>query len=282
MRFVPLWSWVLLVCISCPCPILYAQKKQNNQNNQRDERRENERVADAEKNLKQAQNHKNDADKALRLAARNVQAANAAVQSARVKLNDVHDQVADKLADSLGIDQAVAKWKQAKSKLEEISRPIVTALHATEPWKTAKAQADKAHAQREKLLDDVDVDDKDRAAQLKTLESMERKPSELEQQAIAADAKGKKALAEVEATYEAAQKIRKSISEDKIAADPQVVRATKDVNEAESKLKNATKELASARSEQLKQLQKVNEASQSLAKAKMADAADSNRPKKKG
>jgi hypothetical protein len=262
-----------------PADIALAQR---NNRERLDEQRENQRVAQAEKALQQAKKELGESQKALQAQVKEAVASSQLVILAKKRQREAEENAEDRLGESLGIGQAAQAVKSARKQLEQVSKPILDQLHASPTWKEAQSAAEKAKITQQDLLADTELDDAQRNRQLKSLVEVLEKPADLDRQAILADSEGKKLSEQVDTLQAKLDKIRKSISPDKVSADKEVVQAKQGLAKAEEHERSMGKEVGKLRSLALKAQKEVALATQSLAKARAADAADPNRPKPKG
>jgi colicin import membrane protein len=269
---------VLIACFLQAAMVRTGTAQKNSRSRQQDERRENQRVAQAEKHLKQVQKELADARKQLREHSQAALAAAEAAQAAKTKLNAAKEAAEDRLAESLGIGSALENLKAARARLKAIAEPIVQSLHRSDAWQKTRSAADQALTERDRIEEDLALSDQQRTAQLQQLRELIQKPYELELEAVAADAEGKRASDAVEAASEAVNKIRRAISPEKVAQDAQVRSAGEALKQAEAEQQAAAKRLAATRTAASKVQAQLLTAQSSLAQARRADAADPNRP----
>ena len=256
----------------------YSQK---NNRNQSAERRENQRVQQAQQHLKQAQKELADAQKQLRERLQSYRIAAKATESAKTKQLETKEAAEDRLADSLGIASAIEKLQAAREQLKTLSIPIIERLHSTRQWQQAKMEADQATAELDRTEEDLELSEANRLAKLKQLRATIRKPYDLELAAVAADPDGKRASDAVNAATDVVHQKRKAISPEKVMNDPKVLQATQELTKAEAQHQSAMKALAASRATAMKAQNQLLTAQTNLTQARRADAADSNRPKKK-
>jgi predicted RNase H-like nuclease len=217
----------------------------------------------------------------LKEESKKLQVAAGAVQQAQSELRKARDSAEEQLGESLGLGQAHKRLKAARQQLDTISAPILKELSGTSAWKTAKQQSLAAELEIEKLQADIEISESERAAKLKQQTAIMRRVDGLEKQAVIENADGKRASDNLKAAYAAVEKIRKSLSQEKIDADPQVKQAADNLDKLLRAKLSAEKQFNTERAEAIKQYQQTLQAAQALSKARAADAADSNKPKKK-
>lgn len=250
---------------------------QKNNRNKQDEKRENERVADAQKEVREQQKDLSDAEQKLREAVRSSTSQVANLARAREQLRQTREQTADRLAKSMGIEAALERLKLAKMKLVEFKTPVIEKLHRSKEWVAATDAADKAQSEIDKLREDIELSDDDRKQKLDRLTKLVLRPDELDRQAVVETAEGKLLTDQVEAALAAIEKIRRAIPDEKVDADPAVVQAKKTLEKSEQELKKLTQNVSAQRNSVQKAQQQLQQSRQKLQQAQAADARDKNR-----
>ena len=252
----------------------YAQK---NARNQQDEKRENQRVADAQKQVREHQNDANEAEQKLRSLMRSSGGLEAKLAQARGELRETRERVADRMAKSMGIETALAHLKDIKAQLAAYSQPILEKLHQSSTWMEAKQAADEAKQQADAVREDITLTDEVRTAKIKELAPKIVKPSDLDRQTILDTPEGKRLADELTAALAAIEKIRKAIPDEKVDADPTVVQVKKSIEKAEQELKKHSQSVLAERESVQKAQQRLVQSRQKLQQAQAADARDRNR-----
>lgn len=248
---------------------------------QQDERRENERVAKAERALTEIKKELSAIQKELRSEMGNLEKAKSALPLLKKKSRDAREEAEDRLGVKLGIPEALAKVRQAGTALEEIAVVIRERLHKSPTWIHAKDAADQAKKARELLLDDIEnvgnnIDDK-----LKDLAVVMHKPLELENEAIAKDSIAIEATKQLSVVQLELEKKRKLLPSGEVEKDRKVLQSVVEIEKKEKEIDSIETKLRKVGNEANKIQRRFVDAQVSLQKAKAADAADSNRPKKK-
>lgn len=261
------------LCLVVTAPA-WAQK---NNRNQQDEKRENQRVANAQKEVRSQQGELNEAEQKLRSAMRSSNGLEATVAKAREHLRETRERVADQMAKSMGIEAALARVKDTKAELAKYAKPIVDELHKSEVWRSAKKAADDAKASVEKLREDLQLSAEDRQAKLDDLTKLMLRPSELDKQAVLDTSEGKRLDERVRDALAGVEKIRRAIPDEKVAADPAVVEAEKAIDKVEAEVKKHLQSVVAERGRVQKAQQQLLQSRQKLQQAQAADARDRNR-----
>ena len=261
----------LVVVISVPA---LAQK---NARNKQDERRENQRVADAQKSVREHQAELQQAEQKLKSLLRTSATLELHLNKARSQWREKREQVADEMAKSMGIDAALSRLKQAKAELAEYSQPIHDALHQKQEWIAAKKSADQAKSEIETLREEIGLGEDERNSKLNALTDLVLKPGELDRQAILDSEKGKSLSEKVDDAQAAVGKIRRAIPDEKVDANPAVVQAKKAIDQAEQELKKHAQSQSVARGGVQKAQVQLNQSRLKLQQAQAADARDKNR-----
>jgi hypothetical protein len=263
--------------LAVSCLSISSAWAQKNARNQADERRENQRVADAERRLRQDQNELQSAQRELQSLLRASGPLNMKLAQARNHWRETRDMVADKLAENMGIEAALERLKKAKANLSTFSKPILDQLHATGDWQAAKRASDEAKAKADQVRESNELDDAARSKQLKELSQLALRPDELEKQAVLKLSEGKRLTDEVSAALAAIEKIRRAIPDEKIDADPTVAQTKKNIEKAEQDIVKHSQEVAAQRSQVQKAQAELISSGAKLQQAKSADARDKNR-----
>ena len=258
--------------------ISFAQKGSSQQ---QDERRENERVAKAERTLAEAKKELSAIQKELQSEMGSLERSKSALPQLKKKAREAREEAEVRLGSKLGIPEALKKVRQAGAALEEIADKLREQLHKTPTWIQAKDAADQAKKARELLHDDIEnvgnnIDDK-----LKVLSVVIVKPLELENEAIAKAPQAIEATKQLSAQQSELEKKRKLLPTGEVEQDRKVVQAVAEIEKKEKEIADIDTKLRKSRSEASKIQRRFVDAEVSLQKAKAADAADSNRPKKK-
>ena len=254
---------------------------QKGNSQQQDERRENERVAKAQRTLDEVKKELSVIQKELKSEIGSLEKAKSALPQLKKKARESREDAEDRLGAKLGIPEVLAKVRQAGAVLEEISIKIREQIHSTTTWIQAKEAADQARKSKELLLDDLEnvgnnIDDK-----LKDLASVIKKPLDLENEAIAKDAKATEATMQLSVQQSELDKKRKLLPTGEVEKDRKVVQAVSEIEKKEKEIVAFESNLRKVHGEANKIQRKFVDAQAGLQKAKAADAADSNRPKKK-
>lgn len=255
---------------------------QKNNANQRDERRENERVAKAEKSLREVKQDLEKAQKETRTHLQKLNSAQDAVQKAKRNLREAEEAAEEELGEKAGIPTALKRVKDAAAQKQAIADPILAQLRTTDAWKLADQQATTATEQKSKLRDNESIDENVRKEEIKKLDAIINRPFQLEQQTISSNPICAKAIENLTKLQNELTNLRKSISRDEVASHPKVVKAKKALETQESSLKSMEKEFSSSQTKLNKVQEKFQSAERELNKARAADAADSNRNKRGG
>lgn len=263
----------LSICLLPSAPA-WAQK---NIRNQQDEKRENQRVADAQKQVRVHQNDVNEAEQKLRSVMRSSGGLEAKLAHVRGELRETRERAADRLAKSMGIDAALAHLKDVRAQLATFSQPVLEKLHQSSAWIEAKKAADEAKQQADAVREDVQLSDEERTAKIKELTPQIVKPNELDRQTILDMPEGKRLTDEVTAALAAIEKIRKAIPDEKVDADPTVIQVKKSIEKAEQELKKHAQSVLTEREGVQKAQQRLVQSRQKLQQAQAADARDRNR-----
>ena len=258
--------------------ISFAQKGSSPQ---QDERRENERVAKAERTLAEAKKEISAIQKELQSEMGSLERSQSALPQLKKKAREAREEAEVRLGSKLGIPEALKKVRQAGAALEEIADKLREQLHKTPTWIQAKDAADQAKKARELLHDDIEnvgnnIDDK-----LKVLSVVIVKPLELENEANAKAPQAIEATKRLSAQQSELEKKRKLLPTGEVEKDRKVVQAVAEIEKKEKEIADIDTKLRKSRSEASKIQRRFVDAEVSLQKAKAADAADSNRPKKK-
>ena len=250
---------------------------QKNTRNQQDEKRENQRVADAQKQVREHQNDVNEAEQKLRSLMRSSGGLEAKLAQVRGELRETRERAADRMAKSMGIDAALDHLKDVKAQLAAFSQPVLEKLHQSPIWMDAKKLADESKKRADALREDVQLSDEERTARIKELTTSVVKPNELDRQTILDMPEGKRLTDELTAALAAIEKIRKAIPDEKVDADPTVVQVKKSIEKAEQELKKHMQSVLAERESVQKVQQRLVQSRQKLQQAQAADARDRNR-----
>ena len=115
----------------------------------------------------------------------------------------------------------------------------------------------------------------------KELGTVINKPLELENEAIARDPIATEAMKGLSTQYAELDKKRKLLPTGEVEKDRKVVQAISEIEKKEKEIVANESKLQKVKSDASKIQKRFSDAQLSLQKAKAADAADSNRPKKK-
>lgn len=265
--------WALSGCLLLTTPV-WGQK--NNRNKQ-DEQRENQRVAAAQKDVKNGQSELNEAEQKLRSLMRALGGLEAAATKARSELRETRERVADQMAKAMGIEAALAKVKDTKAALAAYAQPVLEKLHLTDDWKAAKKLAVDSKTDLEQLRENVQLPEDERRAKLDELTKLILRPAELDRLAVLETEEGKRLSNQVNEALAAVEKIRRAIPDEKVEKHPEVVQAHKAVDKAELDIKKQMQNVAAARASMQKSQQHLVQSRQKLQQAQAADARDRNK-----
>jgi len=267
---------------------VFAQKGNSNANEQ-DELRENQRVAKAERALKDARESLSALQKELKAEAAVVKKEEGTLIQIKKRIRQVRETVEDKLGASVGIPAAFKNAKAANEALEATATRIKTQLASDTAWKQAQQAAEAAKKTKQQLNegdDDLDLDEADLKRKLRDLSQIIAKPSEIERQAIELDPEGAKVLETANKAQKELQECRNKLPKDKIDSDPSLAKLVSEETKQEKEVAKTEANLTKIRAETAKAQKKLMQVTIELRNAKAADAADSNRnnqgkPKKK-
>lgn len=254
----------------------FAQK--GNSPNQ-DERRENERVAKAERSLAEVKKELSAIQKELRSEMGNLERSTSALPQLKRKAREAREEAEDRLGAKVGIPDALTKVRQARAVLDEIAMNVREQLHKTPGWIQANEARIQAKKARELLLDDQEQTDNDE--KLIDLGTVINKPIELENEAIARDPIAIDATKRLSTQQAELEKKRKLLPSGEVEKDRKFVQGVSEIEKKQKEIVAIESKLKNVKSDASKIQRRYGEAQMSLQKAKAADAADSNRPKKK-
>ena len=195
------------------------------------------------------------------------------------KARDAREEAEDRLGAKVGIPEALAKVRQARYALEEIAVNVREQLHKTPGWIQANEAGNQAKKEKERLREDGEQTDNDDT--IKDLGTVINKPLELENEAIARDPIAMDATKRLSTQQVELEKKRKLLQIGEVEKDRKVVQTISEIEKKEKEIVAIESKLKKVRSDASKIQKRVGDAQLSLQKAKVADAADSNRPKKK-
>lgn len=134
---------------------------------------------------------------------------------------------------------------------------------------------------REALLDDVEQVGNDHDDKLKPLQKLISKPMELENEFIARDSTASEAMKHLSQQQAELDRKRKLLPSGEVEKDRKVVQALSDVTKKEKEIGEIEGKLKKMKAEAGQIQKRFVGAQMSLQKAKVADAADPNRPGQK-
>lgn len=274
------WSFaVLLLCLVWPA-VSQAQRAKGSAN-QRDEKRENERVRKAQREFDQARQSLNLHQADLRTAIKKLDQSEDVLAQAKRALREAEKSAELEIGQTLGLPAAYADLQQSQAKLAELSRPVLDKMHSTDQWKTLESQVAQAKLERDELKENLELEEAERLSRLKELSTIILRPYELEETTIAGDPDCLAAKKEVEDRSAKLAELRKKITANKVKWHPQVVKVQKELDKAEDSLDKTEKNLIGERNKATKAQRAYQQAQIELARAKQADAADTNKGKRK-
>jgi chromosome segregation ATPase len=252
-----------------------AQKK----GNAADERKENQRVANAEREVAQLKKELSAIQKSVKEDLGQLAKRESALVQLRKNMRQVREDVEDRLGEKLGIPSALQAQRKASSEFDAASAKVIESLSTSPEWKAAKATADAAKEERKALLEDVELDDDARKVKLKKTQDAIDRLSSFEQDAIRKDPVAGKAQSTLQSAQSQLDQLRKQLPKDKIDADPKVVQLDKELQKLEKEIADSRRDVDKHRSTALSLQRKLVQAQSALQKARAADAADPNRKK---
>ncbi|MFO1065813.1 MAG: hypothetical protein U0892_18275 [Pirellulales bacterium] len=275
---------ILIGAISLIPGIVSAQNSK--QRDRRDEQKENERVKNAEKELRDAKQGMSSALKEYREAAQKVDQLRRKRDTSEQEWKRKREAVEEGLLESSGIPAVLREMRDTRALLDAASKPIQEAFMASEKWKTADAAAQEAKKKRAELIEGNDSSrgDDDTSAITEALDKLEaviEEPQKLLSAELDKDPKVHGLSEKLSALQKQNETLRKKLGPSPADKDPDVKRAAQSLDEAEKKLAAAVKEQVNTRSQLQKKQTAVNSASQQLSKAQAADRNDANKPKRK-
>ena len=253
---------------------------QKGDNPRRDEQRENERVGKAERLISDAKKDLSSIQNEIRQVMGGLEKAANELRVLRGKLREARDDVEDRLGAEIGIPEALAKVRKAGRELEEISVALRSQIHETTEWKTTQESSQRARERRSTLLNSLEETGKDNDEKLKTLAGLISKPVELENLAITADAKGTRAKHRLDEVQLELERKRKLLPKGVVERDMKVIQLQSETDKAEKKLSELESSLRKKQIDAARIQKRFAEAQVELRKARLADAADSNKPLK--
>lgn len=277
LRFFLIRSSFVGLLLVINCDLAWAQKGANS----RDERRENQRVAAAEKTLSEVKKELASIQNDLKREMGHLEKGEASLIQLRKAVRQAKEDAEDRLGDKLGIPKALQAVRSARETLDKASANVIASLANDASWKEAKPLADAARQIKKTLNEDVELDDEERELKLREANAQIAKLDAIEQEAIAKDPAAIKAKEGMLASQNELDTLRKKLPKDKIESDPKVVQLNRDIEKKEKELNNFKNAIAKLRMEASKTQRRFSQATMSLRNAKAADAADSNRNKKK-
>lgn len=275
MRFTSVLVLAQSLLLILPCD---ADQKDNKPSaaQKRDERRENEavreaqdRLRDVEKELRQAETELRDAQQGVRQAVLRRQQAAAALQKTVDRLEGEH-------ADLTGLTEARRTLKSLQTEFDEKASPIRRTLSSQTEYQAALAEVTRIKT----ALADAETTQTERQKLGKEQLAAAAKVRELEQAAFRRDTDLAGLLAKMDRAEKELQiannKFEKAVERDGDlkSARKAFETAKSDEDGAEQSVVKKTRELSAARS-------KLAQATQQLQQKKLQDARDNNKPKKK-
>ena len=256
-----------------PIDRVFSQKGNNN----RDEQRENQRVKNAERSLADAKNDLGATQKTLRQLLGQHEKEEVSLVQLRKTRRQTREDVEDRLGEAVGIPKALKKARESRAELDKITAKVESQLAATDSWKRAKAEADQAKANRQMLLENVELEQEARQANLSKLSHVVSRPSEMVNEAVLNDDIGKKETMTLKTAQAELDECRKKLPTEKINSDPKVAQIEKEIAKQEKELKELDSKISKTQIDANKVQKRLVQAQLSLKNAKAADAADSNR-----
>ena len=270
MRTIFLFTLFLVACVS----LSHAQK------NPAEEKREAERIKQAEQALNKARSEFSAAEKKFKTAVQAWHAAEQRVTKAKAGIDRARAAAEDQLEASTGLPQAIKAYEAAKQEFTKSAVPLRAEFQQSAAYLAAKAKAEEAAAEKEKLRNEVGLQGGELTQRLGELNRLIHSPQDLELAAVLQNAAAKTAYEQMQLAQKEAAALREKIK-DRLDNEPNVKRAVAEIADAVRDEQAAERAAGSARAAALREQQQVAAAQKHLNDAKAADRRDDANDKKK-
>ena len=188
----------------------FAQNKNKGKSAQ--EQRDDQRIANEKKDVKQAQDKLKLDSKELQEAQKGLAEAEAKEKAARKKLDEVRERVKAKAEQSSGIDKALAAQSEAQKAYDVAAAPVLKALKETPAHQAAAKKVDEAKARLKQIREDKELSETVRRNETKQASQDALAATELEQRTLADSPAVKSARAKLAETQDQVSQIRQKIA----------------------------------------------------------------------
>ena len=288
-------SKFLLFCVVClftfsasttPSSSLYAQgtAKNRDRNERNDEKREDKRVSDAQREVGRTRTELEKLQADWEKKYRAFVAARVGFIKVKNQEEQTEEEAQERIGEKLGIPAQVLVVKDLGQRLRDTSEAVLQELRKTPGWVKVHEQIEQTENALERGIhpdrhlpmnaDDIEEVEKELSTQKNSLRA-------IEQAALEADAEAKSVKDDFDNAQRKLGELRRKVDPKELERDFAVKKVRSEVQQAYKKMRTEAQSLEQAQALVQKKAMELGSDYQRFLKAKRADAADSNRSKKK-
>lgn len=288
-------SKLLLFCVVClftisasttPSSSLYAQgtAKNRDRNERNDEKREDKRVSDAQREVGRTRTELEKLQADWEKKYRAFVATRVGFIKVKNREEQTEKEAQERIGEKLGIPAQVLVVKDLGQRLRDTSEAVLQELRKTPGWIKVHEQIEQTENALERGIhpdrhlpmnaDDIEEVEKELRTQKNSLRA-------IEQAALEADAEAKSVKDDFDNAQRKLVELRRKVDPKELDRDFAVKKVRSEVQQAYKKMRTEAQSLEQAQALVQKKAMELGSDYQRFLKAKRADAADSNRSKKK-